>query len=107
MVVTPIYNTPLQDFLGTVIVDQPYVFFDGWSFMHCTSGIIIGLLLAKYYRGTRAWLIALALLVGYEMIEPFLVGILFVSETPKDIIYDVIVGMAGFLLGWSLSRRKK
>ena len=94
----PTFDTFIQQFLRQEIINTQFIFIDFWSIVHFGAGIILGLLLIKFFK-KRSWLIALGLLLLYEVVELFLNGILFVAESPVDTTWDIIIGMAGFAIG--------
>ena len=94
----PIFDSFIQQFLRQEIINTQFIFIDFWSIVHFGTGIILGLLLTKHFK-KKSWLIALGLLILYEVAELFLNGILFVAESPVDTTWDIIIGMAGFVIG--------
>lgn len=103
---TPKYDTIIQQFLRQELINLPYLYIDLWSLVHLSSGLILGVLLKKLYQKKYSWLIVLLLLVGYEIVEVFLTGILFVSETPADTVWDIIIGMTGFFIAYRFTPKK-
>lgn len=103
----PIFDSPIQEFLRQTIVDAPYLYVDLWSLIHFSSGLIIGLLMAKFYQAKKAWLVGFGLLAGYEIIELFLIGILFIGETVTDVVWDLIIGMTGFTIAYQMFKKRK
>ncbi|MFA6227714.1 MAG: hypothetical protein WC668_00835 [Patescibacteria group bacterium] len=101
-----ITNNPLQVFLGRVVIDQSYIYIDYWSMIHFCSGAILGLLFAIYCPKRYSWLFTLAFLLVYEIIEIFLTGILFITETAVDRIWDLIIGMIGFFIFYYFFHKK-
>lgn len=100
-------DNPIQNVLGRIIIDRPpYIYIDHWSLVHFSSGLILGLLFAAYYRGRFAWRWVFALLVFYEILEIFLTDFLFVSEGIPDKFWDLIVGLAGFFIFYGILRKK-
>ena len=71
--------------------------FDWWSLVHFASGLLLGLL-------PIGWLVAAALIVGYEVLEGGLRqvktanGGLFEYESWTNITSDILLGMAGFAI---------
>lgn len=94
----PIFDTPIQHFLRQVIVDNSYVYIDYWSMVHFSSGLILGIIFATYFRRKFSWLIVISIIIIYEVFEVLLDGTLFVSETLVDKFWDVIIGMIGFFI---------
>lgn len=103
----PIFNTFIQDFLRHSFIDLPYIYIDRWSIIHLSVGLMLGLFFAVYYPRKFSWLIVLALLIVYEIFEVFLTGILFVSETPTDTVWDLIIGMIGFFIFYFIFYKKE
>ena len=68
---------------------------DWWSIPHFASGLALGLLPID-------WFVAVALIVGYEVLEAGLrriktsEGGLFEYESWTNILVDVLLGLAGF-----------
>lgn len=102
----PIFNTFIQEYLRQVIINQPYIFVDYWSAVHFCSGSILGLLMSRYYSRRHAWLVALLLLIAYEIFEIYLTGILFIAETMVDKIWDLIIGMIAYFIFHYLFRKR-
>ncbi|PIR82298.1 hypothetical protein COU20_03130 [Candidatus Kaiserbacteria bacterium CG10_big_fil_rev_8_21_14_0_10_59_10] len=75
-------------------------YLDLWSVPHLLSGVALGL--AAFFVGFNpvpTFIIALLLLVGYEMFE----AIAKIEETPINRTLDVVVGMASFTLAYYLA----
>ncbi len=100
------FNPTLQDYLSQSLIDTKYVYFDHWSGLHLLSGLLLGVLFAKYYRHTHAWLMALTLLMTWEMFELSTDWIFFAPETLLDKTWDIIVGMTGFSIVYYWLHRK-
>lgn len=94
----PIFNSFVQQFLRQEIINTQFIFIDFWSIVHFNAGIVLGFLLTKFFK-KKSWLIALGLLLLYEVVELFLNGIFFAAESPIDTTWDIIIGMAGFVIG--------
>jgi len=77
-------NTPL---IGIVV--------DYWSFVHLFTGILFGAILARKNKG---WLLTLAALTVYEIIENTLLLGIFTKEPFVNILADITIGMAGFFI---------
>ncbi|NCN07930.1 hypothetical protein GW933_04600 [Candidatus Falkowbacteria bacterium] len=101
----PKFDSPIQIFLRQQLVNQPYIYIDLWSLVHFCSGLILGFLFATYYHKKLSWLITLSLLIIYEILEVFLTGIVFVSETYTDKFWDLIIGMAGFFIFYKIFKK--
>ncbi len=91
----PPFHTSIQEILDYAIVDLKYVYVDLWSFVHLLSGLLLGMVLARWIRPVIALAWAIGVILAYEVAELALNDILFVPETPVDTIWDVIVGFAG------------
>jgi len=91
----PPFHTTVQEILDWTIVDSPLVYVDLWSFVHLTSGLIIGMVLVRFMRAAYALAWAVALILLYEVVELALNDVVFVPETPVDLLWDVIIGFAG------------
>jgi len=85
-------------FLRINIIATDFIYFDLWSLVHLSSGLILGWLFAVYSRHKLDWLSAFVLLVLYEIFEIILTGIMFEAETSADRFWDLIVGMVGFFI---------
>ena len=79
----------LKEFLRTKILSTNYIYFDLWSIVHFFSGFCLGI-----FRFNP--ILALIIIVGFEIIEPFIIG--FKAETLIDKIWDVIFGMMGYFI---------
>lgn len=62
-----------------------------------SSICLLGSIFACYASKKLAWLIIILLLVAYELLEIFLTNIIFVPEMPVDKIWDLIIGLVGFI----------
>jgi hypothetical protein len=91
----PALYSGIQAFFDTTLVDTRYLYIDVWSFVHLTSGVVLGLVLARWLRPVVALAWAVGLILGYEVAELALNDILFVPEMPVDTIWDAIVGFTG------------
>lgn len=78
-------------------------YIDLWSLVHFLSGMLLAAGCVYVALGfAHALMLISALLIGWEILE-WLAGI---SETAGNIILDLIIGVAGFLLAmhWYLGR---
>jgi hypothetical protein len=103
----PPFYTALQEFLDRAILDYAFIYIDFWSFVHLTSGVLLGLIFIRFTRAVFALAWAVGFILAYELIELALNGILFVAETPVDTIWDVIVGFAGAFVALRLGALRK
>lgn len=94
---TPSLYSPFQAFFDQAIVDLAFVYVDVWSFVHLASGCILGFVLIKWLNPEPALGVGTAIVLIYEVIELGLNGILFVPETPVDLLWDIIIGVGGML----------
>lgn len=106
MAFTPIFDSPLQQFLNQPIIASSLIYTDRWSIVHLASGIILGIFLYKFYKIKNAWLYGIFILVAYEFLELFLNDLFFIPEPPLDTIWDLIIGPAGFFIGQFLTAKK-
>lgn len=95
----------IADFLGIVLFENNFLFFDLWSIVHFISGFIIMFVLFKFglYKVSKKlpFFILPFLLILYEAIEYFTIlfgGTLFRYESPVGIFSDIVIGMFGGLL---------
>lgn len=97
-----------SEWLYGIIYENQYFFFDFWSLAHLWSGFLIfTILLSRKNRNPWFWLILYLIL--YEIIEIFMLYIslhVFNSETIKDQLTDIIVGISGAYLGYLFIRQK-
>ena len=102
------WQPPLLDtaFLRETAINLPYIYIDRWSVLHFCTGIILGFLFAFYYRDKHAWLVIIALLIVYEIFERALDNIIFTPENLADKIWDLIIGLAGFLAAYTVNKQK-
>lgn len=103
---SPIFDSPLQQFLNQPIINSSLIYIDRWSIVHFGSGVILGIFIGKFYKIKNAWLYGIFILTAYEVLELFLNGIFFIPEPPLDTIWDLIIGPVGFLLGQLLITKK-
>lgn len=91
--------------LDNRLIETKYVYVSMWSFVHFFVGGLIYFILDKFIKikSTKVrFLILFTLLLGYEFIEYFLymnLSLLFIPETPVDVVWDLIIGMSsGFIV---------
>jgi len=88
----------IANILNIVIIDNPYVFLDLWSFVHLFAGIGIMYLLLKR-RIPIPFLFLFVFVVVFEIIEyafyTHLFTQLFIPEMTLNVIWDIIIGMLG------------
>lgn len=83
------------NWLYVKIFENKLFFFDYWSFVHFTSGI---LLYSIFINFKKKWLIIISLLILYELVEILTIYFalnVFKPETIKDQFTDIIVGILG------------
>jgi len=95
-----LFSNRLQKWMAEPICHKKYFYLDKWSFVHFASGLILGLIFSHYFSINRAWLLVLTILIAYEFFELAISGYLFRRESTLDKIWDIIIGMAGFLIVW-------
>lgn len=95
----PSFYSPLQAFFGQTLVEWHFVYIDVWSAVHLVSGIVIGAVLARRLRPAWALGWSTTILLAYEVAELGLDEIVFVPETPVDMLWDLIVGFVGVAVG--------
>lgn len=78
----------LFEFLKIELINTPFIFLQLWSVVHFLAGFFLW----KYFKAKPE--IAIALIVGFEVIEPMTP--LFQSESPIDTYWDLIVGILGY-----------
>jgi hypothetical protein len=103
----PPFHTAIQEILDSTIVDARFVYLDLWSLVHLLSGLLLGLVFAGRIRAVWALAWAVAILLAYEVVELALNDVLFVPETPVDVIWDLIVGFAGVFIVLRIAAVKK
>lgn len=79
----------LADWLKKVRYENAFFVFDYWMIVHFVSGMILGF----FFQNPKGVLIAL---IAYEVLEYLLVDVMFLKETFKNALWDVIIGMVGF-----------
>lgn len=92
--VIPIFMQQLADFLNIIIFQSDFIFFNFWSILHFTAGFLV----VKYYLKSGDLHRLFFLLVVYEMFELAVISLglgWFRAEVPKDIMWDLIVGLVG------------
>ena len=94
-------DNPIADFLDIKLIDTKFFILDYWSGIHIITGGMFAYLFSfipfeifqKY-----GWLIFLSIIVAYEVLEIILRGKAFDFETHINIVWDIIFGMASFLI---------
>lgn len=104
----------LARLLNNPIINKPFIVIDYWSIVHFFSGFILGILIPFLIRsfmpalGLRnsfilSAIVVFTLLIIYEVFEIAGIGILFSgAETATNIVWDIIIGMFGFVIGATL-----
>ena len=94
--------------LYTKIYENPFFFFDYWSFVHIYSGI--GIFIFFTFLGIkRRWMVLSIILISYEIFEISLLFFavhLFLPETFKDQFTDIVLGIFGGFVGQYLLKEK-
>ncbi len=98
----PIFSNRLQQWMSKPVHHSKFFYLDKWTFVHLASGLVLGFLFARYYRVDYAWVIALSLLLLYELFERAISNWLFRRELLIDKIWDLIIGMLGFVIAWNI-----
>lgn len=99
-------------FLDNRFIETKYIFISVWSLVHFLMGGFIYFLLDNFtkIKSTRVkFLILFILLLAYEVVEYFLYtnfSLLFIPETPIDVIWDMIIGMFGGFVVYLFGRLK-
>lgn len=86
----------IGDFLGTPLIEKKYLFIDYWTFIHIFAGILLMILIFRFFKQikTTQKFILLFFIIGlWEVFELFSSWIMF--ESSIDIFYDLVIGMAG------------
>jgi len=96
----PVFSNRLQRWMAKIICQKKYFYLDRWSFVHFASGLILGIVFSHYFSINYAWLVVLGLLIFYEFFETAVSKYLFRKELMLDKIWDVMIGIAGFLIAW-------
>lgn len=96
----PVFSNRLQKWMAKTICHRKYFYLDKWSFVHFISGLILGFVFSHYIFVDYAWLLVLVILIAYEFFELAISGYLFRRESTLDKVWDIIIGMAGFLIAW-------
>ncbi len=90
----------LQRWMGRPIYNKKYFYLDKWSFVHFVFGLIFGFIFSRYFPIDYAWLIVLGILIVYEFFEVAISKYLYGKELILNKIWDILIGMAGFLIIW-------
>ncbi len=78
----------IKELLRTKIWSTDSIYIDGWSILHFIIGYIL------YSKFKLKPYVAISIIIIYELIEP--VFTFFRPETPIDIGWDIIIGIAGY-----------
>jgi len=99
---------PPNSFLGKTakffdfrLLDTKFFIIDLWLIVHFIVGFGLGWILKDvkiYGVQFKAWMIALALLILWEVMEIVLRGTIFKGETFTNTFWDIIIGMVGFFI---------
>jgi hypothetical protein len=102
----PAFYTPIQEFLEIALIDTKYFYVDLWTIIHTVSGVILGMVFARWMRPVFALAWAVGLILAYEVFELALVNVLFRPETPVDTIWDIIFGFAGAFIALRITNAR-
>ncbi len=92
------------------LIETQYIFISVWSVVHLLVGGLIYFMLDQFTRIRSTFmkfLILFILLLGYEAIEYFLysnLSLLFIPESPVDVVWDMVIGMLGGVIVWLFKR---
>ena len=91
------------EWLEKVLYESKYIFFDRWSFVHLFSGLLLAHVLILYNiirfnNNYELMLISAILLFAWELFEQLAPREYFRLETTVDVIWDILIGMAGVIL---------
>ncbi len=95
-----LFLNKLQRWMGRPIYYNKYFYLDKWSFVHFVFGLILGFIFSRYFPVNYAWLIVLSILIVYELFETAISGYLYRKELILNKVWDILIGMAGFLIIW-------
>ena len=109
----------IAEILGINIISNKYLFIDIWSIVHLISGIILMILIMKFFKKAPTYfhlILLMIFLIFYEVGEAYIYtnkdifnGFIR-TETIADTIWDVIFGILGgisYKSIYSIVRRKK
>ena len=91
-----VFDNAISRWLNTIVYDEWFFQVDYWSGVHFISGFLLGKFFGKFIMSS---LIALIVLVVYEVIEIVLWGAVFRREPIRNIFSDIVIGMIGFYTG--------
>ena len=94
-------NNPAAEFLKIPLVKAKYFLFDYWTFIHIFSGGLIAWVFSLIPNQTfqqYSWLVAMFVIVGYEIVEIIGRGKAFGFETRVNIVWDIIFTFAGYAI---------
>ena len=91
------------EWLEKVLYESNYIFIDRWSFVHFFSGLLLAYFLTSYKyiafsNNYELMLISAILLSAWELFEQLAPREYFRLETTADVIWDILIGMAGVIL---------
>ena len=97
------------NFLNINIIDNHIIFLDVWSIIHIISGLLLMLLLIKLKK-PNPFTVLIILLITWELFEFTnyeILGTTFIGkEKMINIVWDVLVGIGGGGLSWSMLNNK-
>ncbi len=102
----PPFHTTIQEILDFALLDTKFVFVDLWSLVHLISGLLLGMILIRVTRAAYALACAVALILAYEVAELALNDVVFLPETPVDLLWDMIIGFAGAFAAIRIAGRR-
>ena len=96
--------------LNNVVIDTKYIFISLWSIVHFLAGGLIFCILDNFtkLKTRNKFILLFLILLLYETIEYFLYNNLtrlFIVETTRDLIWDVIIGLLGGIVYWVVGKK--
>ncbi len=99
------------DFLNIPLIDNSYIFWDSYSLIHFFLGFIVMFFIYKYPKKHNLRFFVLFLLLGlWEVFELVIIATgsqLFRVDSTLNTLWDVIIGMLGGYLYWSIKEKRK
>jgi len=92
-----LFPQKLVKFLWNPII--PNTPFNGYTIVHFINGFLISIIFEKFYRVKFTWISAILLHTIWELFQ-FIIGDN--KWEHKDVVYDILLDTAAFMLGWYL-----
>jgi hypothetical protein len=100
-------RNPVQDWLSAPVISDSWIYLDRWTFVHFSVGLFLGYLFLLRWKSKNAWIKVFLILLLYEIWENNYGQWIFEKESWTDLIWDLIIGMGGYILVYLFYKMRK